>query len=292
MPRIVRNWLSEYASNRQTLRTYGACWYGRVEPYVNRAGGVQHIDATAARAILADLSQRLSAAGVNQTASAMSSLWRRLQEHGAVEENPWKVVRRPPVKRTTGERILDEAEVSRMLEAATPGREHALIAVLYASAARVSGLAGLRWRDVRRTGRHGFQITLFEKRGKTRTVNLPESVGHEMWALDHRHRPNDWVFHIHGSPLDRWAITRTVRRVADRAHIGRPVSAHWMRHSHATHALEHHADLVTIQQTLGHVSMRTTEVYLHYTAHESSGDYLPVVGGRKGQEDGGTGRAG
>ena len=52
------------------------------------------------------------------------------------------------------------------------------------------------------------------------------------------------------------------------------VSPHWLRHAHATHALDKGAPLRLVQATLGHASLDTTSKYLHIRPSESSGDYL------------------
>jgi site-specific recombinase XerD len=53
------------------------------------------------------------------------------------------------------------------------------------------------------------------------------------------------------------------------------VSPHWLRHAHASHALDHHAPIHLVQATLGHASVSTTGRYLHARPTESSSFYLP-----------------
>lgn len=278
VPRVVGEWLGRYAQRSPlTVRTYGACWYDHVEWRVRRLGGVGAIGPGEARAILAEVGKKANPKTTNKIASAMSSLWRCLVEHGLVDRNPWKDIRRAPGRDVRAERILEESEVQRMLAAAQEGQEHALLLLLYASGARASGLAGLRWRDLRRTA-DGWMLTLFEKGSKTREVHIPDAVGREVWGLDRKHNPAEPVFLHNGGHMDRWTVTRTVRAIANRAGIGRPVSAHWLRHSHATHSLAHGADLLTVQASLGHANLATTQGYLHLAPKVSSGDYLPGVG--------------
>src|ERR1700730_14823208 len=93
-----------------------------------------------------------------------------------------RAVRLPVRKETLNERILPEAAVVKMLALEENERNHVLLKLLYASGARVSGLTGLRWRDVQEREPAG-QITLFGKGGKTRTVLLPESVWTELVAF-------------------------------------------------------------------------------------------------------------
>ena len=70
--------------------------------------------------------------------------------------------------------------------------------------------------------------------------------------------------------------TLTAPRVGLRVGKG-GVSPHWVRHAHATHALEHgHAPIHLVQATLGHASVATTSKYLHARPTDSSARYLGV----------------
>jgi integrase/recombinase XerD len=87
--------------------------------------------------------------------------------------------------------------------------------------------------------------------------------------------PDDRVFvSEQGRPLTRTAITMIVAQAAKRAGIEAHVSAHWMRHAHASHAIDNGAAITLVQRTLGHVSIQTTSAYIHARPDESSGKYL------------------
>src|SRR5690606_33145436 len=72
------------------------------------------------------------------------------------------------------------------------------------------------------------------------------------------------------------SYARRLLREASLEVLGRAVSPHWMRHSHATHALENGAPLHVIQATLGHANVATTSAYLHVRPGEGSSKYLPL----------------
>ncbi len=78
------------------------------------------------------------------------------------------------------------------------------------------------------------------------------------------------------NPLAPAHIHRIVKRAAAKAELAQAekVSPHWLRHAHATHALDKGAPLRLVQATLGHASLDTTSKYLHIRPSESSGDYL------------------
>jgi len=77
----------------------------------------------------------------------------------------------------------------------------------------------------------------------------------------------------HLCPTQIWRI---VRRAAKRAGILKAVSTHWLRHAHASHALDRGAPISLVQSTLGHSSVATTGRYLHARPNDSSSKYLPL----------------
>ena len=72
------------------------------------------------------------------------------------------------------------------------------------------------------------------------------------------------------------AVLRVVRAAAKRAGIDLPVSPHWFRHAHASHALDRGAPIHLVQATLGHASITTTGRYLHARPQDSSSRFLPL----------------
>jgi len=79
-----------------------------------------------------------------------------------------------------------------------------------------------------------------------------------------------------GGHLDASAVERIVQKAATRAGIAGRVSPHWLRHAHATHALECQCPIPLVQATLGHASVATTGRYLHARPTDSSARYLGV----------------
>jgi integrase/recombinase XerD len=69
---------------------------------------------------------------------------------------------------------------------------------------------------------------------------------------------------------------RIVAKAAARAGLELSVSPHWLRHSHATHALERGAPIHLVAATLGHASVATTGKYLHARPTDSSSNYLAI----------------
>lgn len=189
-------------------------------------------------------------------------------------------LRLPAVRNRLAERILSEANLHRILSLEPSARNRALLTLLYASGVRVSELCALSWRDLQPAG-DGGQITVFGKGGKTRAIQLPASV----WILLTELRsPGAGADHPvfpsrkkkDGGRLQPLAVLRIVRAAARRAGIELPVSPHWFRHAHASHALDRGAPIHLVQATLGHASIHTTGRYLHARPNDSSSRFLPL----------------
>jgi site-specific recombinase XerD len=73
-----------------------------------------------------------------------------------------------------------------------------------------------------------------------------------------------------GKPLDRGRVRMIVRHTAGRVGVTCAISPHWLRHAHATHALDHGAPIHLVEATLGHSSVVTTSAYLHARPGDSS----------------------
>jgi len=213
----------------------------------------------------------------NATAS-VKSLLSFAQETGYLRLNVGKVVKAPPVKNALAERILSEADAMRMIALETNPRNRALLTLLYGAGLRISEACGLRWRDLAERGDAG-QATVFGKGGKTRVVLLSANTWKQIQDLGAGKaiEPDAPVFLSRkGGALDPSQVHRIVKSAAARAGIPAEVSAHWLRHAHASHSLERGAPIHLVQATLGHASVATTGRYLHARPSDSSARYLGV----------------
>ena len=179
-------------------------------------------------------------------------------------------MRQPAVKHVLAERIVAEADVHGLLALETNPRNRALLVVLYIAGVRLSEAAGLCWRDTQPRDDAG-QLTVFGKGGKTRAVLLPRTTWTLLAGLRGEAGPDAPVFcSRRGGALDTSQVHRVVKAAARRAGLPAGVSAHWLRHAHASHALDRGAPIHLVQATLGRASVATTGRYLHARPTDSS----------------------
>ncbi len=172
---------------------------------------------------------------------------------------------------------LSEAEVESLLASVvgnTPleRRDRAILEVLYGTGIRISELVGLSLGDVDLTDR---VMRVFGKGSHERVVPIGRMAADalsewlarsgrgalvpERWA---RRGDAEAVFlNARGGRLSRQGAWGIVRTYADRVGLGDRLSPHVLRHSCATHMLDHGADIRVVQELLGHASVATTQVY-------------------------------
>jgi len=171
---------------------------------------------------------------------------------------------------------LSEEEVESLISAVVgvdpvARRDRALLELLYATGARISELCGLSLGDI---DLEAGMIRLYGKGSKERLVpvgSLAREAVH-LWLTDGRDSlsPVRWArrgdadavfLNTRGGRLGRQAAYAIVVRHGERAGLTSHLSPHVLRHSCATHMLDHGADLRIVQEMLGHASISTTQVY-------------------------------
>jgi integrase/recombinase XerD len=227
--------------------------------------------------VFADSLADLAPATRYRMLSAVKSLLAFGHRIGYLPFDVGRALRLPGVRHRLAERILPEADVHRMLSLEPKERNRVLLTLLYASAVRVGELCSLCWRDLQANG-DGGQITVFGKGDKTRSIQVPASVWKQLKKMRGGAGEDDPVFRsrTRGGALKSVAVLRIVRQAARRAGIDLAVSPHWLRHAHASHALDRGAPIHLVQATLGHASITTTGRYLHARPQDSSGRFLAL----------------
>lgn len=222
--------------------------------------------------------RRASGAAASSTArqlAAIRMLHRFLLDEGLRSDNP--TVDLEGIRVPAGlPHPLTESEVEQLLAAvvgddARALRDRALLEFLYATGARISEVCDLSLRDLDRAER---VVRLFGKGAKERVVPYGRAAaqalgewlerGRPLWEPERGSRRSDEeaVFvSSRGRRLSRQAAWTVVRTRAQACGLADRVSPHVLRHSCATHLLDHGVDLRIVQEMLGHASISTTQVY-------------------------------
>jgi integrase/recombinase XerD len=246
--------------------------------FVQETSGVQHLSGIAVHHIENYL-EELAALGL-ETSSLIRSLSsiRGFHAYAVADQlcdsNPALIIDVPKKLRRLPD-VLNVDEILRMIRThdattAVGKRSIAILELLYATGMRVSELCDLT------TDRLFFEIGLVRVVGKG---NKERIVPVGDFAVD---AVNDWLenarplfmkrpelakravfLNQRGSPLTRMSVWNIVNVSARDAEINTHVHPHIFRHSCATHLLEGGADLRSVQEMLGHVSILTTEIYTH-----------------------------
>jgi integrase/recombinase XerD len=214
----------------------------------------------------------LAAASLGRNLSALRTYFRFLAGENLVVADPTERID-PPKGWKRLPAVLTVDEVARILEApdlAHPlaWRDRALLEFAYASGVRVSELTELRIRALHLD--EGF-ASVVGKGSRERLVPVGRrAIGalalylRETRPRLDRGRSEGRVFlNARGGPLTRMGVWKILRGHVATAGIDRRVTPHTLRHSFATHLLEGGADLVAVQEMLGHADISTTQIYTH-----------------------------
>ena len=159
--------------------------------------------------------------------------------------------------------VLTEIEVNKLVDAAASLRDQAIVMTLYGSGLRLRELIALRPADIDSVA---MRIRVREgKGGKERYVMLSETLLDALRRYFRQYRPESSLFYGR-SPQETVSPRYVERMVVDtavRAGVRKRVTPHVLRHSFATHLLDHSVSLRHIQELLGHRSLKTTLLYTH-----------------------------
>jgi integrase/recombinase XerD len=218
------------------------------------------------------LTRGLSPRSVARLVAAVRGFYRFLAVERRLERNPADDLR-PPRAWPALPRFLSVEEVERLIEqpdVSTPLglRDRAMIELLYATGMRVSELVGIRPSDLHLDEQY---LTCVGKGRKERLIPVGEQAAAWLRRYHREARPqllkgrsSARVFlNARGGSFSRVGFWKVLKAHGGRAGLSRTLSPHVLRHSFATHLLEHGADLRAIQMMLGHADLSTTQIYTH-----------------------------
>ena len=230
------------------------------------------------RAYLARLNNKQAARkSIARRISSLRSFYKYLIRENLVKTNPFAKVRTPKLEKKLPV-FLEEVEINQLLEQPDVHevlglRDKAILEFLYATGCRVSELASL---TLDRLDLGNQYVLLLGKGHKERLV----PIGHPcVRALDaylaqtrvalmkkYKVQEHQHIFiNSRGTPLTDRSVRRILEKYINQMSLQKHISPHSIRHTFATHLLEHGADLRSVQELLGHASLSTTQIYTHVT---------------------------
>lgn len=204
--------------------------------------------------------------------SSLRRLFRFMCREGMREDDPSALVESPKLGHNLP-KSLSESDVEVLLQSPDTStmlglRDRAMLELMYASGLRVSEIVALELDQV--SIQRGL-LRLVGKGNKERLVPMGEEA--QDWLQQYldqsragllkSNRSHAVFVTVRGQAMTRQAFWYMVKRYARKAGIAAALSPHTLRHSFATHLLNHGADLRTVQMLLGHSDLSTTQIYTH-----------------------------
>jgi integrase/recombinase XerD len=214
----------------------------------------------------------MSATTICRNLAAVKMFHRFLVRENLAKDDPTTLVDTPRLwKRIPS--VLTQAEVESMILAASGRkaqqiRDQAILEIFYASGLRVSELSDLKLTSINYDV--GF-VRAVGKGSKERIIPLGKKAREAVQKYLLQVRPklikkqaNDVLFLSRlGKKISRQSIWAVIKYYARKANIKKTIKPHTLRHTFATHLLEHGADLRSVQEMLGHADISTTQIYTH-----------------------------
>lgn len=174
-------------------------------------------------------------------------------------------------------KALSNDEIEKLMEPEQPETpqslcDQAILELAYASGLRLSELKNLRLEQLHLEA--GF-INVIGKGNKERVVPVGSKASEALNRFIEAGRPKlvtprspaNVFLTSRGTPFASVTLWLHIKNRVRRAGVSRNITPHMLRHSFATHLLEHGADLRVIQELLGHANISTTEIYTHVTGN-------------------------
>jgi integrase/recombinase XerD len=202
--------------------------------------------------------KKLSEATLHSRLNALKFLYEQVLQY---EHFFWQVPR--PKKHLQLPKVISEETILRGLMSVGNSKHRAILVTAYSAGLRVSEIINLKVVDV---NKHRMELFIERAKGKKdRIVPLAESTLLVLRAYYQEYRPKHWLFEggAEGEQYTARSAQIVFKHAFERLGLPKSVSFHNLRHSYATHLLEHGTDIKYIQELLGHNDIKTTLRYTH-----------------------------
>ncbi|MFV0249967.1 MAG: site-specific tyrosine recombinase XerD [Bacilli bacterium] len=200
--------------------------------------------------------------------TTLRSFYKFLEIENLIKENPTLHIDLPKIGKKLP-KVLSENEVFELLEIKlekySDFRNKAMLELMYSGGLRISELISIKVQDINIVNE---TVIVFGKGGKERIIPLGDYAIYAVndyinnYRKNYLKRKSDFLFlNNRGEKISRQSVFKIVKSIAIKNNIRTNFSPHTLRHSFATHLLEHGADLRSIQELLGHSNVSTTQIY-------------------------------
>jgi site-specific recombinase XerD len=215
----------------------------------------------------------LQKSSISRKLASLRAFFGYMEKTGMIQNNPTISVAGPKLEKRLP-KYLHEAEIDRSIRLIDSGtesgvRNRAILELFYGTGMRLSELVGL---DVQDIDFSGGTVRVLGKGGKQRIMPLGRTAAGALRRyLESRNRfspalRNRALFlNAQGERISNRGVQYLVRKALGEGSEKRQLSPHMLRHSFATHLLDHGADLQAVKELLGHASLSTTQTYTHLT---------------------------
>ena len=217
------------------------------------------------------LNKKINPRSINRHIVSIKNYFKFLEKNNSINYNPLEEITglKTPKKLP---RILSEDDVNNLLDIALNDaysyRNKAMLELMYSSGLRVSELLNL---EVNNIDFNMNLVRVFGKGSKERIVPIDDIATKYLDEYINiyrntllRNKESDILFlNSRGDKLSRQGFFKILKQIAKEKGIKKELSPHTLRHSFATHLLNHGADLRSIQTMLGHENIETTQIYTH-----------------------------
>ncbi|MFC0233068.1 tyrosine recombinase XerC [Vagococcus entomophilus] len=216
--------------------------------------------------------------------SSLRAFYQFLVQENFIQENPFSYVQMRK-KQLRLPHFFYEKEMEALFEAVKEetlldNRNEALLEVLYGTGIRVSECAGLTLQDI---DFKASVMLIHGKGNKERYVPFGSFAADALQnycaqsrkkLMDTYKKQHEYVFvNHHGEPITATGIEYILNKIIEKSSLSANIHPHMLRHTFATHLLNNGADMRTVQELLGHVSLSSTQIYAHVTKESLQKNY-------------------
>lgn len=213
--------------------------------------------------------------------SSLRSFYKFLMLEKVVSCNPMENIDLPKLDKKLPD-TLDEEDISLLLDIKLTDsfsiRNKAMLELMYATGLRVSELVNLKIHDI------DLDMAIVKTMGKGSKERIIPMGDYALYYVKNyitnyrnnmlKREYNDYLFlNNHGKQMTRQGFFKILKKIAIEQGIKKDFSPHTLRHSFATHLLNHGADLRIIQELLGHSDIATTQIYTHVSNKQLRENY-------------------